>query len=290
MRRFLQDGVGQPDDLGGQAPLAGFQDPPVGVSKAGEVKVQKLLESVLGLIEAGLELVGRRPQRRDGGLVGGGHDAARIAQQRLARGRVGGDAPGLQHRVRLARAQAVARHRVRQARLLPARQRRKRGGRGGGQPTGVDARGHVGREPAAEGEATIDPGPTAAEERGDLRRREMIVVDQRAHHTRLVHGAQGPAGRVGVEQAGLGHDAGGLFHDDRDVRVALAGPLGQALEAIEHLVGPVGGGRHAQGQRGERAGEIGARASQRRQRRRELRERQVEHARHGRAASTGRSW
>jgi hypothetical protein len=38
MRDVLLDGAGQPDDLRGQTPLAGLQDPAVGVSKAGEVE------------------------------------------------------------------------------------------------------------------------------------------------------------------------------------------------------------------------------------------------------------
>ncbi|MEK7385415.1 MAG: hypothetical protein AABZ83_03150, partial [candidate division NC10 bacterium] len=78
--------MGEPDDLCGQTPLAGLQDPAVGVGEAGEVEVQEFRERTLGLIEAGLELAGRWPEGRDGRVAGGGHRAARIAQQRLAGG------------------------------------------------------------------------------------------------------------------------------------------------------------------------------------------------------------
>jgi hypothetical protein len=104
MGRLLLDGAGELDDLRGQAPLASFQDPPVGVGEAGEVEGQQFRERALGVIEAGLELAGRRPEGRDGRIAGRGHRAARIAQQRLARGGVGGDAPGLEKHVPLARA------------------------------------------------------------------------------------------------------------------------------------------------------------------------------------------
>jgi len=49
MGSLLLEGVGQPDDLRGQAPLAGFQDPAVGVGEAGEVEGQQLGERARGL-------------------------------------------------------------------------------------------------------------------------------------------------------------------------------------------------------------------------------------------------
>jgi len=63
MRGLLLDRAGEPDDLRSQAPLTGFQDPPVGLGEAGEVEVEQLRERALGVIEAGLELAGRRPER-----------------------------------------------------------------------------------------------------------------------------------------------------------------------------------------------------------------------------------
>ncbi len=114
--------MGEPDHLRGQAPLAGLQDPPVGIGEAGEVEGQQFREGALGLVEAGLELAGRGPEGRDGRLAGGGHGAARIAQQRLAGGGVGRHPPGRKKGLGLARAQAVAREGVGQARLLRARE------------------------------------------------------------------------------------------------------------------------------------------------------------------------
>jgi len=199
MRRLLLDRARELDDLRGQAPLAGFQDPPVGLGEAGEVEVQQVRERALGVIEAGLELAGRRPQRRDGRRLGGRHGTPRIAQQGLARGRVVGQAPGLEERVRLTRPQSVTQERLGQARLLGAGERGETMGGGGREAAGVDMRGDAGHQPATEDEPAIDPAAPAAEHLDDLRRRQVVLVGQRAHHARLVHGARRAARRVRLE-------------------------------------------------------------------------------------------
>jgi hypothetical protein len=282
--------VGQPDDLGGQPPLAGLQGPPVGVGEAGNVERQQLREGALGLIEARLELARRGTQGRHGAGARGRHGATRVPQQRLAGGRVGRRAPGRDECLGLPCAQAVARHGVRQARLVAARQRRQDRGRGGGEPAGVDVRRDVGREPPAEREPAIDPAPAATEQLADLGRREVIALGKRADHASLIHGAQGPSRRIRLQQAGLGHDAGGVFDDHGHMRVAGTGPVGEALEAVEHLVGAIAGWSHPQRQRGEDAGPISPRSAQRCQRGGEPVDRDVAHDAHGRGASTGRSW
>jgi hypothetical protein len=265
MGTLLLDRAGEPDDLCGQAPLAGFQDPPVGIGEAGEVEGQQLRERALGVIEARLELAGRRAEGRDGGLARRGHRAPRIAQQRLARRRVVGDPPGLEKRVPLARAQTMAEEGIGQARLLGAGERREAVGSRRRESAVIDVHSHDGHEPAAEREAAVDPAPPAAEQLGDLRRRELVVVGQRAHHAGLVHRTERAARGVGLQQPGLAHDAGGVLHDDRHVGLTVATPARQALESVEHLVGAVAGRSNAQRQRGDPARDIGARATQGRQ-------------------------
>jgi hypothetical protein len=108
--------------------------------------------------------------------VGGGHRTARIAQQRLPRGAVVGDTPGLEKRFPLAGAQTVAQEGFGQARLLGPRERREAVRAGGREPAGIDVSGDDGHKPAAQGEAAVDPAAPAAEQLGDLRRRELVLV------------------------------------------------------------------------------------------------------------------
>lgn len=141
MGRFLLDGAGELDDLRGQTPLAGLQDPAVGVGETGEVEGEQFGERAFGLVEARLELPRRGAEGRDGRVAGGGHRAARIAQQGLAGGGVGGDTPSPEKGLGLARAQTVAGEGVGQARLLGARERREGVGGGRGEPAVIDVRG-----------------------------------------------------------------------------------------------------------------------------------------------------
>lgn len=285
--------MGDTADLGGQPPLAGSQDPAVRVGKAGEVERQQLGQGARGLIEPRLEIPGGRPQGRHGGRARGGRGPAGIAQQRLAGdGVVVRHAPGGQEGLGLARAQAVAQDGVGQARLLGAREGREGVGQGRRQPPLVDIGRDRGAEPAAQRQAPVDPAAAAAEEAGDRRGREVVVVGQRADHAGLVHRAQRATRGVGLEEARLAHHAGGILDDDGHVGVARAGPAGQALEAIEDLVAAVVGGGDAQGQRGERAGRIGARPAQGGQGGGQLRDGQDAHGRdgldgHGRCAHRG---
>jgi len=59
VRGLLLDGVGQLDDVGGQTPLAGLQDSPIGVGESGEIEVRELVQRVFGLGKARLDLARR---------------------------------------------------------------------------------------------------------------------------------------------------------------------------------------------------------------------------------------
>jgi hypothetical protein len=253
--------VGELANLGGQATLARVQDAPVGVGEAGEVESEELVQGAGGLIEACLEVPRRGVQRRSG--LGGGarRGRARVAEQGLAGRRVGHRLPGGEKRVGLTAAQTVADDGLGQARLLAARQGGEGDGRRGRAPARVDVRGHRSRQPPAQEQAARDPAAAPAEKPANLRGREVILVRERAHHARLVHRAQGATGRVGLEQPGLGHDAGSVLDHHRHVGVALARPLGEALEAVEDFVAAVGASGYAERQRGKRTRPIGARAS-----------------------------
>jgi len=60
---LLLEGVGQLDDVGGQPPLAGLKDPAFGVGESSEIEVRELVQRVLGLGKARLDLARRGAQR-----------------------------------------------------------------------------------------------------------------------------------------------------------------------------------------------------------------------------------
>jgi hypothetical protein len=288
---LLLEDVGQLDDVSGQTPLTGLKDPPIGVGESGEIEMRELIQRVLGLGKARLKRACRGAEGGDARLAGRGRGRARIAHERLARRRVGGGTPGGEQGFRFAGAQPVAHEALGQTLLLAVGEAGQVARGGGREPTLVEMATELGGEPTAEGQASVHPASPAAEKLRDLRGREPIVVSERADHAGLVHRAHGAPGRVGLEQSGLAHDPGaGVFHDHGHVGVPLVAPAGQALEAIEHLVGARPGRRDPQGQRGQRGAGIRARSPERSERGGQSIERDVEDQAHGRSSASGRSW
>ena len=286
------EAVGQLNDLRDEPSLAGLEHALFGVGEPGELELCELLERLLGLKEACLELARGGAERGDRGLARSRRGGARIAQQRLAGRRVRRRPPGGEHDVGLAGAQPVAHDALGQALLLGLRQQRQGGGRGGREAPVVEVAGQLGGEPMAEGQAPVHPPAPVPEELGDLGGREPIVDGERADHPRLVHRARGAPGGVGLEQSGLAHDrgAGVLLDDHGHVGAPRVAPVGQPLEAIEDLVGAVTGRGHPQGQRGQRRAGIRAWAAEGRQRRGEVLDGDLEDQAHARASASGRSW
>jgi hypothetical protein len=196
---LLLEGVGQLDDERGQPPLAGGEHAVVGVGEAGEIQLRELLQRLLGLEEARLELTRGGPEGGDRRRTGRRRGRAGIAHQRLAGRRVGRRAPRREQGLGLPGAQPVPHDRLRQTLLLPGRQTGQ-GVRGGGREApGVEVARELGGEPLAEGQAPVHPGAPAAEQLGDLRGRELIGGGEGVDHARLVHRAHGAPGGVGLE-------------------------------------------------------------------------------------------
>lgn len=77
--------------------------------------------------------------------------------------------------------------------------------------------------------------------------RPVVVVDQRLHDERLIHGGDRPGGRVGHEQQALvvcGTCRG--LDDDGHPRVPGFAPAVESLEPVDHLVDVLTRGDHAQ--------------------------------------------
>jgi len=212
--------------------------------------------------------------------------AARIAQERLAIRRVG-HAVGGEERLRVARRERVALDGAGQAHLLGggedgegARHRER-------ETPAVHARGEFGGEAPRQREAALDPPGRLAQELGDRRDRELVLVGKRRNHARLVHGAGGLAGRVRFEKPRLPGERVRLLDDDRDLAASVPSPQGQSLEAVEDLVGAVAERGDAQRQGRKRAFAVGVFTSQREERRLEARDRDDDH---GVASGSGSSW
>jgi hypothetical protein len=278
--------------MGGQTPLAGLEHALFGVGESGEIQVRELLQRVLGLGKARLDLTRGGAERGDRGPARGGRGRAGIAHESLVGRRVRGGTPGGEQGVSLSGAKSVAHDALGQTCLLGVRKGRQGRSRGGREAPVVEVSSQLGGEPTTEGQAPVHPGSPPAEQLGDLSGREMIVVRERVDHARLVHRARGAPGGVGLEHPGLAHHPGaGIFlHDHGDVGVPVATPAGQPLEAIEDLVGAVTGRRHPQGQRGQGGAGIRTRAPEGSECGGQLIEGDVEDQAHDRSSDSGRSW
>jgi len=94
---LLLEEVGQLDDLRGEPPLTGVEHALFGIGEAGEINMRELLQRVLGLEKARLELARGGAEWGDRGLAGSGRGRARITHQRFAGRRVRGGPPGGEH-------------------------------------------------------------------------------------------------------------------------------------------------------------------------------------------------
>ena len=177
---------------------------------------------------------------------------------------------------------------VGQAHLVGAREGGDGESGGEGEAAGIESDRQLGDEAAGQRQAAPDPGLLAAEELGDGGQGEAVLVGERIDDAGLVHGAEGLPGRVGREETRLGGRAGDVLDDNGDLAEPLAGPAGQALEAVEDLEGAVGGEGDAQRQRREIGLAVGPRPPQGRPGGPETVVRDFKDGIHRAASSTGR--
>jgi hypothetical protein len=257
-------------DLGSQSSLVGLEHAALGIVEAGEVRHRGFLEPSLKLGEMTPDPLGGRAQG-GGALVFGRRDGApRVAQERLAGDGVGGGAPGGNEGQRLARAQRVAADRIRQRHLHAVPESAKRQGDAHRLRPRIQAAGFLGAEASPERQAPAHPRLPFPQEFACRRNREAVLIDERLHHTRLIHGAQRACRCIGVEEPCLQRDALHVLDDRRDLDLPAPPPRGQTLEAIEDLEETVFQGRHANWQGCQAAFGVAAFAPQRLKRRAEL--------------------
>lgn len=224
---------------------AGFEDPAFAIGESGEVRGGELVQRALDVVEARGDLGGGAAQGGGARLGGSRLGGSRIPQERFPRGLVGAAIRG-QERLRLARGERVALDGAGEAELLASGERREGARQGERQSAAVDARGQVLRQAPAQGQAALHPLRLATEELGDRGRREAVLAGERRHDPSLVHGAGGLRQAVGVQEPRLHLRTRDGLDDDGDLTAAFSLPPGEALEAVEDLVGAVARGGDAQ--------------------------------------------
>jgi hypothetical protein len=237
---------------GPHAALFGLQTPALGIGEplGGKSEVGELFEGAADACEALRQMCGHRTHKR------GARRRTQQRQRRTEQGRallvVRAVAPGAHQGQGLARGEPESLDGVRQV-LLGLRAERGQGiGHARPHAALVHPSGHRRREALGQEQPLVHPGDTTAQEPRDGRRAHAVVVPQRVHHPRLVHGGHRPPRGVGPKQRPLDLVGVACLLDDRGHQLGpRRSPAGQALEAVEDLETALGRRHHPQGQRGQ---------------------------------------
>ena len=222
-----------------------------------ELGKDDLVESVEAATLGGGKLIGKREGRK---LVQGHLEAAQLCFELTGPGRAGrigsgsvslesraqellavglvGHAIRLDEPQRLARRQGVAVQDGQTGGLVSLSQCRQRVGQRGADAAAGEPLLGLGRQPASDRHAPVDPGRPSPQNSRHLHRRVVVLVDQGADHPRLVQCCRGPSRGVGRQQQPLvlGSRERRL-QDDGHEAAALLAPARKPLEAVENLVG-----------------------------------------------------
>ncbi|MBI2933756.1 MAG: hypothetical protein HYY16_19100 [Planctomycetes bacterium] len=258
------DGLLEKSEFGDELTPAGFEDAPLRVGEGAEVRGRELVERAFEIVEARGDAGGGGAQGRGALLARARQGASRIAQELLAGRRAGGPV-GDQERLRLARRERVALDGPGEAQLLRGGEDGQRAGHREREAPTVDARGKLGRQPPREREPPLHPSFFLAQVLGDRGHREA-VIDERGDDARFVHGAGSLRWRVGFEKPRFHRRTLDRLHDDGHLGAAFPSPQGQALEAVEDLVGAIADCRDAKWHGRQRACTVGSLAAKRRER------------------------
>jgi len=186
--RYLLQLIGEGEDPRRKPTPAGLEDPSFRVGEPREVPGGPFLQGLLDGIEAGFDLGGGEPQGRGAHLRGTWLGGPGIPDEGFPCGRVGSQAIGGDEGLRLAGGEGVAGSRIGQAHLGPAVEGAELRCQGQREAPRVESEAQFRREPAGEGEPALDPGLLPAEEFGNGRRGELVVVGKGGHDSGLVHG------------------------------------------------------------------------------------------------------
>lgn len=206
-----------------------------GIREPREIGGKDLFQTLLDLIETGLEGAARISP----GELGGRCRTAGIPQEVLAGRGIEGDAVGGEEDLGLMVPERVTADGLGQAHLFAFCERTEVDRDRQRKRSGIQAAGEFGGELPGDGQSAAHPGLLPSQELSHRRDREAVLIDERLHHSCLVHGAAGTAGPIGRQEACLHLDSLGGFHDHGDFGAFFPSPEGQAFETIEDLIGAV---------------------------------------------------
>lgn len=275
--------------LGVKLASAGFEHPTFRIGEAGEVRREKFRKRSDHRLKACFDLLGGQGKGGSVRILLCGKTAARIYEKRLAGGRVGGAAIGGKKRLSFREAKSVAADGGGQGHLLLLAEGAELHGHRDRERADVEPPAEFGGQTPGELEPAGHPSFLSAQELGDGRRGKPVVVDQRGHDARLVHGPERSQGGVGLKEPLFSQDPLGGFDDDGHFGSPFFSPQGQALEAVENLEGFVGVLGDAKRQHRKGAVPIGSFAAKRLKIRSQRRDGDQAHERHG-LSSKGKIW
>jgi hypothetical protein len=247
---------GEGTDLGDEAAPARLKDAALRVRKALHLDLSQFVQIAFQAREPFVQLLGGPLQRR-GALRPERRlwpPGARLAKKRLLRDLVRGRPVSGQKRLGLVGVEAMPLDRVGERNLPGSGKGAQPQGRGQPQAAHVQPRLKRRGEVPRELEPALDPLLAAAQDLSDGGQgpARLLLLGIGEHDARLVHGAQGPRGRVGLQNLRPGGEGRGGFEDDRDLAQALGSPPREPLEPVDDLAGSVFQLHHAQRQRRER--------------------------------------
>ena len=163
-------------------------------------------------------------------------------------------------------------------------------GHGQGDASGIETRLQFSCELSRKQETARHPRALPTEELRHRLRAQLILVDERGDHARLVHGARCPPSRIGIEEPSLQSDSSCRLDHDGHLALAFTGPPCQPLESVHDLVVAIARLRHPQRKRREVHLAVGATPAQRGETRAEAAERDELDRHHRRTPAKGRTW
>jgi len=228
--------------------LARSQHAAFRVGEAGVVGAGEFLERAFKGVEARGRLLGRGAERRC--ALGGSWrlGGARVSEESLVRRAIRDGAVAGEESNRLAGGERVAADDLGEFDLLALAEGREPERRRKRERAVVELEAEFRGELAGESEAALDPSSLLPEEFSDGSDRKAVVVGERGGDVGFVHGTDGARGSVRRQKPRLHGDAGGPFDDDGDLTPPLGDPDDEALEAVDHLIDAVAGGRDANGE------------------------------------------